>query len=195
MKNIRKLDENYNAGFTRPDIVAGYLEPDIAVETWTRLMPTGDAATFTGTDANEVDLGVLVDDIVSVEGWELVILTPGAIQARRITAQSEVDSTTRVVLEKGVRGIDKARSFQWTLRPGMVFPFVVNYASGATDALTLGATTQDASDPTRIKKIAQLSPGENFVIPTATVERLFIRFEELTTDAENHISWGEHYVS
>lgn len=44
MKNIRRLDENYNAGFIHPEIVAGSLEPSVEADTWTRLMPSGNVA-------------------------------------------------------------------------------------------------------------------------------------------------------
>lgn len=165
--------------------------PALAANTWSRLMPHGSAAAISDEEGWFLNIGSLPTDIeagVGLLGWDVVILNDGNYQIHTV----EMMSGAVLGLATKIEGV--ATGIQYVLRPPLVNAFVFNYSAAADDTVELGYTLTNAYSVTAPIALAALAPGQSLVLPIRQVERLFYRFPTVTMNAENTISWGEHYI-
>jgi len=186
--------------------LGGYLKlnaTDFPVDTWHRLMPSGDAGAIVANTVDhfgeKLNIGTLRDDIenTDVSGWLLKVLNPG-YQQKYIIGRYDGGIVHLGSLTPGGNSELALHLIQgdveFVIYPVPINPFHINYFRDAIDDIEIGWQLKDVLTPTNVISLGELRPGERMKIPIQSIGNLMFKIGAYTTNAKNHISWGEQSI-
>lgn len=206
MGNTYSWDDNYWKTKLRDgQPLGGYykIPSDIVVNTWHRLMPSGDAgATVATTEdhfSEKLNIGTLRADVANMDlsGWHLMVLNPG--YQNRYIIGSENNGivhlgslTPNENTQLALHLIEGAVHF--VIAPVPINPFYINYFRDALDDIEIGWQNKDVFAPTDVVSLGELRPGERMEVTISRLDQLMFKLPAYTTNAKNYISWGEQKI-
>lgn len=190
-------DNNFVSTLIRSGIgIQGFLSltaDDLTANTWYRLMPNGNDGSPVTDEPDQLNIGTLRSDILTVEGWHLNILNTGNFQEHNIRRLDEEVA----VLEKHIYAAGKlpADGVEYVIYPKIVNPFGINYAGNQNIDIGIALTDVYAPAASDIKKVSDIQDGKLLLYHFSRLDRIFYRFTTVTSGETYTLSWGEQYKS
>jgi len=162
---------------------------------WHRVLPHGNNAAVVANEPDQLNIGNLRADILTLIGWKIKILNSGNVQERRIVNYESPNITVEGTFDS--LSTISTGTIQYVLYPEVILPFGVKLHpdTGNSVRMQLGFTTEDAYTPTRIVPHDIITKNSTpAIFQTKYVDRLFYQVSA-GDDTSFSMCWGEHYVS
>lgn len=180
------------------DPIGEYLSVSYGTE-WKRLMPDGNDASLVAPNQLDIKAGFR-DTLLSVGGWNLMILNNGYFEERTIKSYNDDDNmltlTAPLTYYESLK--TSGAGVEWVMYPSLLIPLGISFKRGGdSELLEIGVAKENTFDPSAsVKKFAELDDGELFIMHTAQIQKIFYKIPPTDSSGPTKfgdISWGEHY--
>ena len=189
---IYKDDNSQLVAVRSGNPLGGWFTPpsNVVADTWYRIFPSASDGASVDGDLLGINIGSLRSDILDIIGWKIKTLNEGYVRNYVI---DKYDPDSGIATLSGVLDKNLPTNIKYVLYPKMLFPLGINYSRDASDKIDIGIALEDDIAPSTFNKYDDLVAKESIMIQASRVDKLFYRFDEITSISSNKFSWGEHY--